>query len=301
MTQTLLVADDSKTIHKIIEMALKASSYNVVSVDSAKGALEAANHSPNVILLDYYMSDGSGYDVCRSLKSNAQTRSIPIVMLGGTYKNFDESLARQAGADGVLLKPFKTDALLEVLRAAASGQLQAAPVEAPIAEPPPLAAPVPTYEADLRPAPVQPPVSAGIPVYNLTPAASTFAPAKQDDEPHTQPVDPDEIELVSTSQPRIPVAPAVSASTSTKSVSGLSSIALTRSEIESLIKEEVKSSVKAELPGLLRTILGEVFQQKVLPKLMARADQRVAAAVDEAFTSKIQEHVRSELELLLAD
>lgn len=303
MTQTLLVADDSKTIHKIVEMALKASQYNVVSVNSAQGALEAANHSPNVILLDYYMPDGSGYDVCRALKENAQTRSIPIVMLGGTYKNFDENLARQAGADGVLIKPFKTDALLEILQAASSGQLVAA---APAFTPPPAeeVRAAPTYEADLRPAPIQPPPAAGLPVYNPPPVVSSFAPPvpTMDDEQHTQPVDPDEIEVVSAaSQPRIPVAPAVSAAIPTKSGSGLSSIALTRSEIESLIKDEVKASVKAELPGLLRTILGEVFQQKVLPKLMARADQRVEAAIDEAFTTKIQEHVRTELESLLAD
>ncbi len=316
MTQTLLVADDSKTIHKIVEMALKASPYDIVSVNSAQGALDAASRIPNVILLDYYMPDGTGYDVCRALKSNAQTSGIPIVMLGGSYKNFNEGLARESGADGVLMKPFKTDALLEILNAASSGQL-AAPVSAPVATVSPVLAPAlpvaramppaqPVYVAPVvqAPIPVVAPLRAAatvpMPVTAPIPMPESSVPTSPDN-PHTQQIEPDDIEVVaSTSQPRIPVAAAVGEQVA-KSGSGLSSIALTRSEIESLIKEEVKAGVKAQLPTLLRTILGEVFQQKVLPKLMARADERVASAIDASMKAKIQEQVRSELEALLAD
>ncbi len=319
MTQTLFVADDSKTIHTIIQMALKASVYNIVSVNSAKGALEAGNHSPNIILLDYYMPDGSGYDVCRALKSNAQTSSIPIVMLGGTYKNFDENLARQAGADGILMKPFKTDQLIEILDAASTGRLAGGP--APTA-PAPIAS-APTYQpAPPAPAPAPPPPAPAPPAFQAPPsptfapepaafeAAPTPAPARQPEPapfeaaptpaPARRP-EPAPFEAAPTPAPaRAPVQPVqLDEVAPVRSGSGLS--AVPREEIESMIKDEVKATVKAELPGLLRTILGEVFQQKVLPKLMARADQRVEAAVDEGFTAKIQEQVRTELETLLAD
>ena len=132
MSQTVLVADDSKTIRQIVEMALKASSWEVVGVGSAQDAMQAARQNPSVILLDYYMPDGSGYDVCRQLKAEAATRAIPVVMLGGTYKSFDEGLARQSGADAVLMKPFKTDALLSAMEEA---KLNGASAPLPVPQP----------------------------------------------------------------------------------------------------------------------------------------------------------------------
>lgn len=282
MTQTVLVADDSKTIRRIVEMALKASPYQVVGVDSAQAAMNAAAQGPSVIILDYYMPDGSGYDVCRALKSEPSTSRIPVLMLGGTYKNFDEAMARQSGADGVLMKPFKTDALLDSIEQVANGT----------AAPPPVHNPPPVQTPDPIPATTTP----DLPTPNFA-AQNTFEP-----EPHTQPVEPEQIMQPPPVDPaeRTPMPTPEAVGTRT-SGSGLSAVGLSRTEIEALVREEVKAAVRAELPALLRTVMGDIFQQKVLPKLLERADQRVAAAVESGVNQKIQEQVRTELERLLSE
>ena len=76
---------------------------------------------------------------------------------------------------------------------------------------------------------------------------------------------------------------------------------MSRSEIEALVKEEVKNAVRSELPGLLRNIMGEVFQQKVLPKLVQHAEERVDSLVSQQLGGQIQNQVRAELERLLSE
>jgi DNA-binding response OmpR family regulator len=317
MTETVLVADDSRTIRQIVEMALKASSWEVVGVDNAQDAVQAARQSPSVILLDYYMPDGSGYDVCRALKSDAQTSSIPIVMLGGTYKNFDEALARQAGADEVLMKPFKTDALIDALETAQANGAAAAPPEPSYEAPTPEPEPEPSYEAPTpEPEPVyEAPTPEPEPVYEApTPTPRRTSQQQQQKDKTPLPKTP--------SRPRIPSEPARSASTpdiTPGSTPGAQTSASTptptptpgsgsagtggidRAELEALVKEEVKSAVRSELPALLRNVMGEIFQQKVLPKLMEHAEARVKSVVRENLSGQIQNQVRAELERLLEE
>lgn len=87
----------------------------------------------------------------------------------------------------------------------------------------------------------------------------------------------------------------------TTSDSGVSNIGMSRAEIETLVKQEVKRSVKEQLPGLLRNIMGEVFQNKVLPKLLEHGEQRVDAIVNQRLGDQIREAVRVEIERLLAE
>ncbi len=302
MSQTVLVADDSNTIRQIVEMALKASSFDVVGVGSAQDAMEAARHQPSVILLDYYMPDGSGYDVCRALKSDAGTAGIPVVMLGGTYKNFDENLARQSGADAVLMKPFKTDQLIEIIESAngagagAPAQQQAAPQQqAPQHQPEPepiMLEPEPEpMELEIEPEPLAPQ-----PHHQAASQARTPSqPPPAGSQPRIATPDVN----ASSRQPQS-AQPATGAPTG--GGSGLTAVGgMSRSEIEALVKEEVKNAVRTELPGLLRNIMGEVFQQKVLPKLVQHAEERVDSLVSQQLGGQIQSQVRSELERLLSE
>ncbi len=294
MSQTVLVADDSRTIRKVVEMALKAQPFEVIGVGSAREAMEAAERNPSIIILDYYMPDGSGYDVCRALKANQSTSNIPVLMLGGTYKNFDPAMARDCGVQGILMKPFSTDELIAAIGDALSAAPQTSDTSRPAA--PPLR--MPTASA---PPPIQPqrPVPTPRPALN-TPSSS-------------QPRIP-----VSSSQPRI-VTPDTAAATRHRSptpVSGLSSpgiapavssgsgvspLPMNRSELENLIREEVKKTVREELPGLLRNVMGEVFQQKVLPRLLKHSDERIQTTLREELDARITQQVRQELERLLSD
>ena len=74
-----------------------------------------------------------------------------------------------------------------------------------------------------------------------------------------------------------------------------------RDEIEAMIVDQVKATVKAELPGLLRNVMSEIFAQKLLPKLTEHADARVQEAINHGLASRIQQEVRDELERLLAE
>jgi len=351
MSQTVLVADDSQTIRKIVEMALKGSAYQVIGVGSAQDAMEAARYAPSVILLDYYMPDGSGYDVCRALKSNAATSDIPVIMLGGTYKQFDENMARQSGADGIVMKPFKTDTLVNAIEAVLAGSASAPPPQpgafnAPAAPAPPAYTPEPMR--DLTPAPALPPQrdptpAPAPPQRDFTPAPTpmrdlTPAPAPpQQPEPapalapmHTPPPfeqqprpafaqapvpTPAPSAPVAGSQPRIatpdvnassrqpvtPTQPAQTPAPTPTSGSGSLNIAMSRAEIEKMLREEVRNVVKQELPGMLRTVMGETFQTKVLPKLMQHTEERVERMVSERLEVAIRDNVRVELERLLSE
>ncbi len=334
MSQTVLVADDSQTIRKVVQMALKASKFEVVGVGSAREAVEAAQQRPSVILLDYYMPDGSGYDVCRALKNNNATSQIPIIMLGGTYKNFDANLARDSGASLVVMKPFHTDELVEAIETAVAGGgavAQPAAVQAaaqpPAAQPPVAQPPVAQQGSRPRSQPQHPtgqqgsrPRSQPQPTH---PGGSGPQPMTQTPVPESQPRIPVQSGSQSRvppssgpqgSQPRIPSggsqpriasgeaksAPRQRQPTPSPGASASSAApAMSQSEIQEFIREEVKSAVRAELPGLLRNVMGEVFQQKVLPKLLKHSDDKIQKTLDDQLARRISQQVRLELERLL--
>ena len=329
MSQTVLVADDSQTIRKVVQMALKASKFEVVGVGSAREAVEAAQQRPSVILLDYYMPDGSGYDVCRALKNNNATSQIPIIMLGGTYKNFDANLARDSGASLVVMKPFHTDELVEAIETAVAGGgavAQPAAVQA-AAQPPAAQPPVAQQGSRPRSQPQHPtgqqgsrPRSQPQPTH---PGGSGPQPMTQTPVPESQPRIPVQSGSQSRvppssgpqgSQPRIPSggsqpriasgeaksAPRQRQPTPSPGASASSAApAMSQSEIQEFIREEVKSAVRAELPGLLRNVMGEVFQQKVLPKLLKHSDDKIQKTLDDQLARRISQQVRLELERLL--
>lgn len=310
MSPTVLVVDDSRTIRKVVEMAFKASSFEVLGASNAREGMQAAQRLPSVILLDYHMPDASGYELCRAFKGNPSTAHIPIVMLGGNARQFSESDARQAGADDVVMKPFLTDTLVNAIERLAGGQAspQAAPPQA--AEAAPMRSTPPPFSTKPLPPTTQP-----RPAETPTPE-----PAASHSQPHLRPgaVQPrtpatSNPGRLGGSQPRI-ATPDVNASTraqnvaasapappSTTSDSGVSNIGMSRAEIETVVKEEVQAAVKEQLPGLLRTVMGDVFQKKVLPKLLEHGEQRVDAIVETRLDDKIAEVVRLEIERLLAE
>ena len=331
MSQTVLVADDSQTIRKVVQMALKASKFEVVGVGSAREAVEAAQQKPTVILLDYYMPDGSGYDVCRALKQQDATRSIPVVMLGGTYKEFDATKAHESGAVEVVMKPFTTDDLVGAIESAvAKGASAPAPAPAPAQQQQPAAQPQAQQQPQRQQQPTQQP--AAQPQAQQQPAAQpqarpqpTASPA-QAPVPESQPRIPVNAGAQSRagSQPQIPSGgsdpsatrpgsnsgvhqrkptpiPAATAAPTPESGSGARPMPMARDEMEAMISELVKETVRAELPGLLRNVMGEIFQKKVLPKLVQHSEKQIQQTLAKNLDQQVTLKVRQELERLLED
>ena len=140
MGKRILVADDSLTIQKAFAMVLAGQDYTLMAARSVDEALVAAKGKrPDLVIADAVLGNGSGYDLCSSLKADPALRGVPVHILASNQNPLDEARARRAGADGHLLKPFDSQTLLDSVSAALLSPVRPAP--APVTEVP--ARPVP--------------------------------------------------------------------------------------------------------------------------------------------------------------
>lgn len=113
----ILVIDDEPDLCATVKARLEANDFQVSTALSGREGLKLArNNGPDLILLDLMMPEMDGFEVCGVLKKDAQTSSIPVVVLTALD---DEDAARRAlsaGADGYMVKPFDAEALLFTLR-----------------------------------------------------------------------------------------------------------------------------------------------------------------------------------------
>ena len=116
--RTLVMAvDDSLTVRKVVNLTLERNGYRVITAADGMEALALLNdHTPHLILLDITMPRMDGYQVCKVIKQNPYTKSIPVVMLSGNDGFFDKMKGKLAGATDYLTKPFKEDTLLASLK-----------------------------------------------------------------------------------------------------------------------------------------------------------------------------------------
>ena len=133
MSGTVLLADDSITIQKVVELTFAETEHKVVAVGSGRELLRRLSEvNPDVVLCDVVMPDMNGYDVCQSLKSDPATLHIPVVLLTGTFEPFDRDRALAVGSDSIVTKPFEARELIatvEELIRRSQAMRTAAPVE----------------------------------------------------------------------------------------------------------------------------------------------------------------------------
>lgn len=137
MPKTILLADDSTTIRKVVELTFCDTDIRVEAVDNGNDALERlVDLQPDLILADVGMAEPSGYEICRHVKSSQ--RPVPVVLLAGTFEPFDETRAAACGADGHVIKPFQSAALVRQVTELLDRSERAveAPPQPPIAESP---------------------------------------------------------------------------------------------------------------------------------------------------------------------
>ena len=108
MPQTLLLADDSVTIQRVIELTFADEDINVVAVSDGDQAIARLDTMPpDIVLVDVGMPGRSGYDVADHVKHTPHLSHIPVVLLTGAFEPVDEVKANAIGCDGVLAKPFE--------------------------------------------------------------------------------------------------------------------------------------------------------------------------------------------------
>lgn len=124
MAKTILLADDSVTIQKVVELTFLGKDYQVVGVGDGTSALgRLPDVRPDLVIADVHMPGADGYEVCKQSKSTYP--QIPVLLLVGTFEQFDEKKASASGADDHLKKPFDSMELLkkvETLIASVAGQ-----------------------------------------------------------------------------------------------------------------------------------------------------------------------------------
>ena len=105
----LLLADDSATIQKVIDLTFADEGVRVVAVGNGQDAIDQLLEvQPDIVLADVFMPARNGYEVCEYVKTNEKLKHIPVVLLVGSFEPFDEAEARRVGADDILTKPFQS-------------------------------------------------------------------------------------------------------------------------------------------------------------------------------------------------
>ena len=117
----ILVVEDEQSQREVMVYNLEAEGYRVTCADNGDDAmLVIAEDMPDVIVLDWMMPHLSGIEVCRQIKSNPDTRAIPVIMLSAKSEEVDRVRGLETGADDYVVKPYSVSELMARVR----GQLR---------------------------------------------------------------------------------------------------------------------------------------------------------------------------------
>ena len=112
-TRKLLLADDSITIQKVVNLTFADEGIEVITFGDGDSALESIEEvRPDIVLADVNMPGLNGYQICELIRGNEATKSVPVVLLVGSFEPFDKDEADRVGADRYLTKPFSSIAEL---------------------------------------------------------------------------------------------------------------------------------------------------------------------------------------------
>ncbi len=114
--KTILVVDDSPTVRKLIAGKLEKSGHNVIcAVDGVEALERMAEGCPDLVLLDITMPRMDGYEVCKQIRQDPNSKDVPVVMISGKDGFFDKVRGRMAGTTGYVTKPFGPETLMKAL------------------------------------------------------------------------------------------------------------------------------------------------------------------------------------------
>jgi CheY-like chemotaxis protein len=169
VTHKLLLADDSVTIQRVVELTFSGEDVQVITVGDGEQAIARIPiERPDIVLADIGMPKRSGYDVSAFVKGRPDLAHIPVLLLAGAFEPVDDARAQQVKCDGVLVKPFEPqqvvsrvrelvegvhrdkDRAMRVLAMPAPQAMGAFQTEAPAAPPPNAALPEPPRKPESK-------------------------------------------------------------------------------------------------------------------------------------------------------
>jgi CheY-like chemotaxis protein len=119
LAHKVLLADDSITIQKVVELILAEEDFELKATNNGEEALGLiSSFKPDVVLADIEMPKMNGYQLCEKIKQDPSTGNIPVILLTGAFEPVDEELARHVKADDILIKPFESQELISKINAA---------------------------------------------------------------------------------------------------------------------------------------------------------------------------------------
>jgi len=195
MSRTLLLADGSVTIQRVVELTFAHEDIRVTAVSDGRKAIQMLETDlPDVVLADVDLPEVDGYALAAHMRRVPRLKNVPLLLLAGAFEPVDQQKARDVGSDGVIIKPFEPQVVVNRVkelidqrdRASSAASPKAAKAEEPSEQPGPKAVPPPP------PAP-EPPRAAPKAEAFPRPAAAEPLPAVLAD----RPVTPEPLELPS--------------------------------------------------------------------------------------------------------
>jgi CheY-like chemotaxis protein len=122
VTHKLLLADDSVTIQRVVELTFSGEDVQVITVGDGEQAIARIPiERPDIVLADIGMPKRSGYDVSAFVKGRPDLAHIPVLLLAGAFEPVDDARAQQVKCDGVLVKPFEPQQVVSRVRELVDG------------------------------------------------------------------------------------------------------------------------------------------------------------------------------------
>ena len=105
MKKSIYVVEDNEDIREILEYLLMDENYKVKTCPTVKEFwMQMKRNLPDMVVLDVMLPDGNGIDICKRMKKESKTYSIPVMMMSANYQNIDSW--QNCGAEEFLSKPF---------------------------------------------------------------------------------------------------------------------------------------------------------------------------------------------------
>jgi two-component system chemotaxis response regulator CheY len=117
MGKTIMTVDDSASVRQMVSFTLRDAGYDVIEASDGQDALQKLNGKVvHLIVTDLNMPNMDGITLIKNVRTSASNKFTPIIMLTTESQDEKKTEGRQAGATGWIIKPFKQDQLLAVIK-----------------------------------------------------------------------------------------------------------------------------------------------------------------------------------------
>lgn len=122
MGQKILAVDNEADLLALVRRGLEFYKYEVLTaVDGPEALQKAREERPDLILLDIMMPKITGYEICRKLKTDPDSRDIPVILMTARSPQLAMNASKESGADDCIFKPFRIDELASRIKSLLSG------------------------------------------------------------------------------------------------------------------------------------------------------------------------------------